>query len=145
MRFGVVILVVVAALTLAPASLGAVRFTRIYYNPPGNDTQTNSQIVKEYVQLKNTGKGPVALTNWRVIDVDDRKVYVFPKFTLPAGASVRIRSGVGRNTKTDLYWGHDNYIWNNDQKETAVLRNARGAVAAKCTYTAGVGPAAICP
>ena len=145
MRLRVATLTFVAALALAPSSLAAIRFTRIYYNPPGDDVQKNSQIVKEYVELKNTGRGPVALTNWKIIDVDDRKVFKFPTFTLAPGAIVRVRSGVGRNTRTDLYWGSDNYIWNNDQNETAVLRNARGAVAARCTYTARQGPAAPCP
>ena len=99
-----------------PFGVRGHQFTRIYYNPPGNDVQSNSQIVKEYVEIKNTGKGPVALTNWRIIDVDDKKVFRFPTFTLAAGKSLRVRSGVGRNTKTDLYWRHDNYIWNNDEK-----------------------------
>lgn len=145
MRIGAASLIALAALALVPSAVGAISITRIYYNPPGNDVQTNSQIVKEYIQIKNTGKGPVALTNWRIIDVDDSKVYRFPKFSLAGGATVRVRSGVGRNTRSDLYWNHDNYIWNNDQQETAVLRNARGAVVARCTYKAGVGPAATCP
>jgi len=138
-----VVLVGVAA--FAPASLGAIRITRILYNPPGDDTQANSQLVKEFIEIKNTGRGPVGLTNWSIIDVDDNKRFKFPRFTLAGRAVVRIRSGAGRNTRTDLYWGHDNYIWNNDETETAVVRNAKGAVVARCQYRAGSGASASCP
>jgi len=138
-------LALLAALALAPSGISAIRITRILYNPPGADVQANRQIVKEFIEIKNTGRGPVALTNWMIIDVDDKKRYRFPKFTLAGGATVRVRSGVGRNARSDLYWGHDNYIWNNDESETAVLRNAGGKVVARCQYRATSASTAVCP
>jgi hypothetical protein len=145
MKVALVATVVAFALGLVASASGAIRITRILYNPPGNDTQANSQLVKEFIELKNTGRGPVALTGWTIVDVDDKKRYRFPTFTLAGGATVRVRSGSGRDTRKDLYWGHDNYIWNNDETETAVIRNRGGKLVVKCTYRAKTATTAVCP
>lgn len=130
--------------TVGAASSSPVRISRIYYNPPGNDTQANSRLVKEYIELKNTGRGIVDLTGWRIRDVDDGKVYVFPTFKLRPGSIVRVRTGSGRDTRLDLYWGQENYVWNNDEPESATLRNRNGKVVSRCGYRPRKGPDVKC-
>lgn len=127
------------------AATSPVRFSRIYYNPPGTDTQANGRLVKEYIELRNTGRVAVASTGWRIRDVDDGKVYVFPVFKLAPGKLVRVRTGSGRNTQLDLFWGQKNYVWNNNEPETATLRNARGEVVSKCSYRPSGSASVTCP
>jgi hypothetical protein len=59
-------------------------------------------------------------------------VYRFPSFTLKAGATVRIHTGSGRNTATNLYWGED-YVRNNTG-DTAILRSAAGTRIDRCKF-----------
>ncbi|MFF9218865.1 lamin tail domain-containing protein [Streptomyces viridosporus] len=40
-------------------------------------------------------------------------------------ATVRIHTGVGRDTRTDLYQDRYHYVWDN-RADTATLRNDRG-------------------
>ena len=47
-------------------------------------------------------------------------------FDLPAGAQVRVRTGCGRDTSTDLYWCEQgSAVWNNSG-DTAFLSDPRG-------------------
>ncbi|MEV6619047.1 hypothetical protein AB0N31_35390 [Streptomyces sp. NPDC051051] len=39
-------------------------------------------------------------------------------------ATVRIHTGLGRDTRTDFYQDRRHYVWNNDS-DTATLRNDR--------------------
>jgi hypothetical protein len=66
----------------------------------------------EYVCLVNHDSEAVNMTGWRLQDAS-RHRYTFPVFWLAAGARVRVHSGPGVNSATDLYSG-SGLIWNND-------------------------------
>jgi len=67
---------------------------------------------EEYVCFQHVGGAPVDMTGWHVKDVQNHK-YTFPSFTLALGAQVRLHTGSGTDTSTDLYWGLGKGVWNN--------------------------------
>jgi hypothetical protein len=49
-------------------------------------------------------------------------MYIFPPFVLAVGALVKLHSGPGQNTTTDLYWPHFP-IWNNTHDTVCLTDN----------------------
>ena len=86
----------------------------------------------EYVQLENLGGAPLVMTGWTLRDLAG-KTFTFPPFTLPIDGVVRVWTGKGANTATDLYWGSGTAIWNNSG-DTAYLRDAVGNLVATSSY-----------
>ncbi len=80
------------------------------FDAPGND---NYNLNEEYVCFENQGGSAASMTGWHVKDVSGH-IYTFPLFTLASGARVRLRTGPGPDTATDLYWGKSGAVWNND-------------------------------
>ncbi len=107
-----------------------VKIIHIEYNPDGDDD------VGEYVEIKNFG-GAVVMTDWTLQDETD-KTFTFPAFTLNADATVRVWTGSGSDDGSNLYWGRS-AVWNNQDGDTATLRNGAGAVVDQCAYPGG-GP-----
>ncbi|MCD0483396.1 lamin tail domain-containing protein [Streptacidiphilus sp. ASG 303] len=122
-----------ALLTAAPAqAAGSVHLTKIYYDSPGRDTRSNASLDAEYVQIRNSTSRPVSLRGWTLTDAS-RHAYVFPAFTLRAGATVTVHTGQGRNSAAHLYQQRRAYVWNND-RDRATLRRSSGAVQDTCSY-----------
>jgi hypothetical protein len=129
----------------APASAApALQFGTIQYDPPGSDTRTtNAKLNAEYVNVRNVTKRAVQLKGVTVRDAQNH-VYRFPAVSLGAGKTVRLHTGRGTNTTTDVYWGQGNYVWNNGG-DTARLRTAAGTVIDTCKWSStGTGKIA-CP
>ena len=124
------------------ASVGGVRITAIYFDSPGSDTGGNSSLNAEWVRLKNITSSRRTLTGWTLRDASGH-VYVFASFSLAAGSAVKIHSGSGRDTAGNRYWRSSGYIWNNTG-DTATLRNARGSLVDRCTYSSAADPEARC-
>jgi hypothetical protein len=76
---------------------------------PGNE---NENLTKEYVCFVNRDTVAVNMGGWHVQD-EVTHDYTFPAFTLAPGARVRLRTGSGTDTTTDLYWGEGQAVWNN--------------------------------
>ncbi|MGC8786406.1 MAG: lamin tail domain-containing protein [Anaerolineae bacterium] len=70
----------------------------------------------EYVCFKSYDSRPINMTGWKVQDSkrQEQYTYTFPPFILSPGATVKLHSGYGQNTTTDLYWCRGGLIWNND-------------------------------
>jgi hypothetical protein len=79
------------------------------FDAPGNDHVNTSE---EYVTLRNAGDRGLDLGGWKIKD-RAYHTFAFPEFRLEAGQVIRIRTGVGSNTDTDLYWGRNQAVWNN--------------------------------
>jgi competence protein ComEC len=74
-------------------------------------------IAEEMVIITNRGQ-PVNLEGWTLSDRQDN-VYTFPGILLWSNdASVRVHTGLGENTATDLYWKLDKAIWEAGDKAT---------------------------
>lgn len=121
-------------LSLALPASAVVKIKAIYFDPPGNDSGSNSHLNKEYVVVKNTGRKAKQLKRWKLIDRGRDHTFRFPKFKLKAGRSVKIHTGRGRDNRFNLYWRNDWYIWNNDG-DTATLKTKGGRTASRCAYS----------
>jgi micrococcal nuclease len=109
-----------------PSSDEAVVVGAVNADPPGDESQTPNQ---EWIAVRNEGGRPVDLTGWGVRDESASHRYEFPDgFRLPAGAAVRIRTGCGPDTATDLHWCvSGSAVWNNDG-DTAFLTDPSGNI-----------------
>jgi Lamin Tail Domain len=140
--FAVCLTIGAAALALAPAmaaqaapqaAKAKVAISEIWYNSPGKDTGSNLSLNHEWVELHNNTARAVSLANWTLRDKAGH-VYKVGALTLKAHASVRIHTGHGANTATNLYWRHSWYIWNNNG-DTATLKTAAGVAESRCAYS----------
>lgn len=100
------------------------------FDSPGNDNYSKEE---EYVCVTNQGTAAVDMTRWWIRDKAGA-TYYFPAFSLAASASVRIRTGCGQDSPTDLYWCKDgSAVWNNSG-DTAYLYNAQDQLVNELTY-----------
>lgn len=114
-----------------------VRFSRVQYDSPGSDTGSNGSLNAEWAQLHNYGSRTRALTGWTIRDRSGH-VYRFPRFSLRPGRNVRLHTGRGQNSASDLYWRQGAYVWNNTG-DRAILRNKAGSRVDTCTWIDGPG------
>ncbi|MFQ6001587.1 MAG: thermonuclease family protein, partial [Anaerolineae bacterium] len=70
------------------------------FDAPGNDNDNKSQ---EWVCFINGGTQSVEMEGWTVKD-EYGWAYTFSPFTLEPGGEVRLHTGCGQNTATDIYW-----------------------------------------
>ncbi len=87
------------------------------------DSVTFSPSTK-YIELKNNETSEQNLTGWK-LDVLNKTVFTFPKFTLDANARVKVHAGTGKDSKTDLY--ATNSLITKADDEVSLL-DANGAV-----------------
>ncbi|TAK20822.1 MAG: lamin tail domain-containing protein [Chloroflexota bacterium] len=60
----------------------------------------------EYVCMKNDDQRPAEMGSWVIRNVMGRS-YNFPTgFNLPPGATVKLHTGAGTDSATDLYWNY---------------------------------------
>ena len=71
------------------------------------------------------------LTDWLL--TDGYWDYEFPSFTLAAGGTVYVHTGDGTDSSTDLYWGYDRAVWNDDG-DTGYLYDDRDQYISKYSY-----------
>ena len=101
------------------------------WDAPGEDDQNLNE---EYVCLENQGGIVAYLTGWHMRDLANH-YYDFPAFLLPGGAQVRIHTGWGANTATDLYWRQGSAVWNNSG-DTVFLYDAGWELVHRYEYEA---------
>jgi LysM repeat protein len=84
----------------------------------------SGDIAEEMVIITNRGQ-PVNLEGWTLSDRHDN-VYTFPGILLWSNnASVRVHTGLGENTATDLYWKLNKAIWEAGDKATLADKNGK--------------------
>jgi len=103
-----------------------VRITHIEYNPLGDD------VAGEYVRIENAGSIAVALTGWTLSD-EAGYTFTFPVYSLPAAGTVRVWTGLGIDTPTDLHWGRGSAVWTNTG-DCGYLRDAAGELESMYCY-----------
>ena len=124
------------SLTATPAEAApSVRFTKVQYNSPGNDTGKNASLNAEWVRIKNHSSSKKVLTGWTIKDRTGY-VYTFPTFTLKAGASVTVHTGSGNDSTGHVYWDKDWYVWNNGG-DKAYLRSGSKTQVDSCSWGSG--------
>lgn len=86
----------------------------------------------EYVVFENAGERPLALSGWTVRDEAGHE-YAFGDVTLAPGERLTLHTGSGSDTATDLYWGSDGPLWNNDG-DTVTVETANGERVVTASY-----------
>jgi micrococcal nuclease len=113
-----------------PGGDSALAVADIQANAPGND---HDNLGGESVVFRNEGSEPIDLTGWTVED-DAAHTYQFPiGFALESGGEVRLYTGSGSDTATELYWGSDGAVWNNDG-DTILVYDEAGDLVVRRPY-----------
>jgi len=82
-------------------------------------------LADEAVLVFNGGRS-VLMEGWTLSDAQDH-VYTFPRLFLGTGGSVRIHTGSGSDSATDLHWGLDAPVWG-EPGDAATLRDESGLI-----------------
>ncbi|MEU3829950.1 lamin tail domain-containing protein [Streptomyces sp. SID486] len=90
------------------------------FDSPGREDRSNKSLNAEWIKITNDSRRSVNLDGWTLSDRDGR-TYTFHHYRLDARASVKVHTGIGRDSKKDLYQDRRNYVW--DNSDTATLRN----------------------
>ncbi|MFK0238957.1 lamin tail domain-containing protein [Streptomyces vinaceus] len=80
----------------------------------------------EWVEITNTTRDVINLRDWTLRDADGN-CYRFHNIRIGSRATIRIHTGNGRDTRTDLFQDRRDYVWDN-RSDTATLRDDRGRV-----------------
>jgi hypothetical protein len=114
--------------------VSTIQFRTLQYNAPGTDSSTNRSLNNEWVGVRNYGPTSKNLKGYTVRDAQNN-VYTFKtNFYLAPDKSVKIRTGRGTNTATDVYWGRTSHVWGNS-RDNAILRNADRVTKDACSWT----------
>ncbi|MGY3205175.1 lamin tail domain-containing protein [Streptomyces sp. TE5632] len=101
-----------------------MQISGVQYDSPGRDDRSNCSLNREWVEITNNTRRAVNLDGWTLRDEDGHR-YRFDHVRLVGRATVRVHTGIGRDTRTDLYQDRRHYVWDN-RSDTATLRNDRG-------------------
>lgn len=118
----------------ASGSDNAIELRVIQYTGEGSDHDNPNN---EWVEFENTGDGAVNLQYWRLEDKANHD-YSFPDVTLQPGDTVRVYTGSGSNTDSELYWGSSRAIWNDDG-DIVYLYNDDGELIVEFEYEGDEG------
>ncbi|MEU8648144.1 lamin tail domain-containing protein [Streptomyces sp. NPDC048674] len=98
-----------------------VEISSVQYDSPGWDNRSNRSLNGEWVEITNYSRHGVNLDGWTLADEDGR-TYTFDHYRLDGRATVRVHTGIGLDTRRDVYQDRRNYVWDN-RSDTATLRN----------------------
>jgi hypothetical protein len=96
----------------------------------------------EWVELRNRARVAVSLHGWTVRNAAGA-TYRFGRRTLPAGATVTLHSGRGRETARHRYWQRSRAAWT-DVRGRASLHVPGGTLADECRYGGSPRPVHAC-
>jgi hypothetical protein len=133
------------ALALATASTAqaGIQLTKIL-PVPGVVPVGQSKANAEYIVVHNSAAKAKSIRGWFIREKKLKHTFTFPGFSLCGGCSVKIHSGRGTNTATDLYWGRASGTWV-DAGDTAILHRASGLIQGSCTYPPSTGGVPVPP
>ncbi|MFE3659140.1 lamin tail domain-containing protein, partial [Streptomyces sp. NPDC059165] len=97
---------------------------RVQYDSPGRDDFSNRSLNAEWIEVRNLSRHNANLRGYTLSDNDGNR-YRFRNLHLKGRSSVRVHTGFGRDTRTDVYQNLRTYVWDN-HRDTATLRNDRG-------------------
>ncbi|MCP4225006.1 MAG: hypothetical protein GY773_16840 [Actinomycetia bacterium] len=95
-------------------------------DPPGRDDENLDQ---EWVEVHNPGSDPIDLDQWTIRDETTSNRFPLPAMTLGPGASLRVHTGSGSDSSTDLYLGDRFPVWSN-RGESVLILDGEGRIAA---------------
>lgn len=115
----------------ASPAVGSVEIVDVEADPPGPDGQ---HLDEETITVANRSDRPVDLTGWTVRDGSSVHRFVFGATVLGPGATLRIRSGCGRDRPGDLAWCAGGPVWDN-QGDIAMILDSAGHIVDVFAYS----------
>ncbi|MFE5809504.1 lamin tail domain-containing protein [Streptomyces sp. NPDC056491] len=109
-----------------------VEISRVQADSPGREDRSNRSLNGEWVEITNTTRNPISLRGWTLRDRDGNR-YRFDNIRIGGRNTLRIHTGVGRDTRTDLFQDRRDYVWDN-RSDTATLRDDRGRTVDTATW-----------
>lgn len=101
-----------------------VQISDVQYDSPGRDDRSNRSLNREWVEITNSARRAVNLDGWTLQD-EDGHTYTVDHYRLDGRSTVRVHTGIGRDTDSDVYQDRRHYVWDN-RSDTATLRNDHG-------------------
>jgi len=89
-----------------------LQITDVQYDSPGRDDRSHRSLNREWVEITNHSRRAVNLDGWTLED-EEGHTCTFDHYRLGGRATVRIHTGVGRDTRTDLFQERRHYVWDN--------------------------------
>ena len=112
---------------------GCIKIVKFNWNAKGNDC---NNLNDEYIVFRNSCNFSCNLTGWKVRD--SGHIYKFHDFIVEGNSVFTLYTGIGNDTKTELYWNNKgkkcNAIWNNNG-DTLYLRDLEGNIMLIHNYT----------
>ncbi|MEU6164826.1 lamin tail domain-containing protein [Streptomyces tanashiensis] len=101
-----------------------MEISSVQADSPGRDNRSNRSLNGEWVEITNNSRRAVDLDGWTLKGEDGHR-YKFKDFRLSGRSTVRIHTGEGRDTRTDLFQDRRDHVWGN-RSDTATLRDDHG-------------------
>ncbi|MGQ4382219.1 lamin tail domain-containing protein [Streptomyces sp. SAS_270] len=101
-----------------------VEISGVQYNAPGRYDDSARSLNKEWAEVTNNSRHGVNLDGWTLAD-EDGHTYTFHHYRLDGGATVRVRTGEGRDRGSNLFQDRRHEFLDNDS-DTVTLRNDHG-------------------
>ncbi|MBJ6640264.1 lamin tail domain-containing protein [Streptomyces sp. DHE7-1] len=101
----------------------SVYISSVRYDAPGRDDRSNRALNREWVDVTNNSRRPVNLDGWTLADRDGH-TYTFHHYRLAGRSTVRVHTGYGHDTRSDVFQDRNRSVW--DRSDTATLRNDHG-------------------
>ena len=115
----------IGAALVQGADESSIAITSVNFAAPSPEKEN---LDEEWVEITNQGSADVSFAGWTLEDAQNHS-YAFPDFSLAAGAAVKVRTGEGNDSATDLFWNRSSSIWNNGG-DVATLKDASGNIIA---------------
>ncbi|MER6130213.1 lamin tail domain-containing protein [Streptomyces sp. NPDC001795] len=103
-----------------------MQISQVQYDSPDRDKRSNHSLNGEWVDITNTTRRAVTSTDGRCRTATSTPTRS-SHYRLDGRSTVRVHTGIGRDTRTDLYQDRRSYVWNNTS-DTATLRDERGRI-----------------
>ncbi|MFF1546900.1 lamin tail domain-containing protein [Streptomyces sp. NPDC058291] len=100
-----------------------VEISAVQYDAPGRNDRSARSLNREWVELTNSSRHTVNLDGW-TLSAERGESYTFRHYRLAPRTTVRVHTGEGRDTSTDLFQDRHREVWDN-YSDTATLRDDR--------------------
>jgi len=108
-----------------------LRIGGLAYDPPGED---GNDLDNEWIEIVNESYATVNVSGWTVRDESSSNRFSIPTGTsLNPGSTLRIITGCGDDTATDLHWCSDLAVWSNGG-DTVIIQDQLGNVVERWPY-----------
>lgn len=104
----------------------AIEVGDVQPDPKGRD---EDHLNDEWIEITNPGGSAIDLAGWSVADETTSNRFELPARSLAAGDTLRIHTGSGADTATDVYLDQSDPVWSNSG-ETVLVADPAGVVAA---------------